>query len=88
MAQSDSFAIDSCVSSLAALVQYTVRTSPNPNRGVYEVKLTNVSTIHTSDLARLISAAPAADPLAPQNTIPVTLLQVIISQAPHMQVAL
>ncbi|KAJ3557974.1 hypothetical protein NM688_g1184 [Phlebia brevispora] len=61
--------------------QYTVQFGP---RSVFEIKIMNVSTIHTADLMRFTTREGAADPLIAQNTIPVTLLQVIVSQGPHL----
>ncbi|KAF7796477.1 hypothetical protein EIP86_007654 [Pleurotus ostreatoroseus] len=61
--------------------KYTVQIGA---RGVFEITITNVSTIQTSDLMRFTTKDGVLDPLVQQNTIPVTLLQVILSQGPHL----
>ncbi|PSS32032.1 hypothetical protein PHLCEN_2v2209 [Hermanssonia centrifuga] len=68
---------------------FTVKMSPNPNsnRGVYEVRMSLVSTIQPSDLQRLITHEGAdvlGAPTANLNTVAVNLLQVIVSQGPHI----
>ena len=64
-----------------------MRTVPNnPNKGVFDVKITKVGTIDTAQLMRFTTREGAGDATGAQNTIAVTLLQVIVSQGPHMYV--
>lgn len=62
--------------------------NPNSDRRQFEVRITRVNTIDTGALQRLTTAEGASDLSRMQDTIPITLLQVIVSQGPHMQVFL